>query len=136
MLSLCGSLFLLLTGRVNAMLERRLQLLSLVEKLAKALGVAEDVAYTCETSAHFWLLHVLSRWEKFSASVEKLKLSADANIVSGHFPFHAFFADAPHQPIFSGASFEADLEKAKGCFKVRGINYLSSQGSLIDTSSL
>jgi intron-binding protein aquarius len=96
--------------------------LTLVEKLAKGLGVAEDVAYTCETSAHFWLLHVLSRWERFSASVEKLKSSNDtasASGVSAHFPFHAFFADAPNQPLFSGASLDADLEKAKGCFKVR-----------------
>ena len=35
--------------------------------MAKQLGVAGDMAYTCETAAHFWLLHVLSRWEKFLA---------------------------------------------------------------------
>lgn len=49
-------------GRVNAMLARRLELLAQVEKMARQLGVAEDVAYTCETASHFWLLHVLSRW--------------------------------------------------------------------------
>ena len=38
-----------------------------VERMAKQLGVAGDVAYTCETAAHFWLLHVLARWEKFLA---------------------------------------------------------------------
>ena len=36
-----------------------------MERLAKLLQVAEDSAYTCETAAHFWLLHVLSRWEVF-----------------------------------------------------------------------
>ena len=35
--------------------------------MAKQLGVAEGQVYTCETAAYFWLLHVLSRWEKFSA---------------------------------------------------------------------
>ena len=42
-----------------------------VEKLARQFGVAEDVAYTCETAAHFWLLHVLSRWEKFLAQAQQ-----------------------------------------------------------------
>lgn len=46
-----------------------------VEKLARQFGVAEDVAYTCETAAHFWLLHVLSRWEKFLAQVQQKKTS-------------------------------------------------------------
>lgn len=48
-------------GRVNSMLARRLELLAEVEKLARQFGVTEDVAYTCETAAYFWLLHVLSR---------------------------------------------------------------------------
>lgn len=47
------------------MLERRIQLLAEVEKMAVQFGVPADAAYTCETAAHFWLLHVLSRWEKF-----------------------------------------------------------------------
>lgn len=46
------------------------QLLWQVERMAKQLGVAGDVAYTCETAAHFWLLHVLARWEKFVAAAE------------------------------------------------------------------
>jgi intron-binding protein aquarius len=52
-------------GRVNAMLERRIALLAEVEAMAVQFGVPADAAYTCETAAHFWLLHVLSRWEKF-----------------------------------------------------------------------
>ena len=31
------------------------------------------MAYTCETAAHFWLLHVLSRWEKFLAQAQQKK---------------------------------------------------------------
>ncbi len=42
-----------------------------MERLAKQLAVVEDVSYTCETAAHFWLLHVLARWEKFETEVER-----------------------------------------------------------------
>ena len=42
-----------------------------VEKLARQFGVAEDVAYTCETAGHFWLMHVLSRWERFQVQVRE-----------------------------------------------------------------
>ncbi|KAG1668022.1 hypothetical protein FOA52_006555 [Chlamydomonas sp. UWO 241] len=100
-------------GRVNAMLARRLQLLAEVERLARGFGVAEDVSYTCETAAHFWLLHVLSRWERFTATVEANKF---AEAVSTAFPFNEFFADAPTQ-LFAGASFDADMERARGCFR-------------------
>ena len=42
-----------------------------MERLAKQLSVVEDVSYTCETAAHFWLLQVLARWEKFVTEVER-----------------------------------------------------------------
>jgi intron-binding protein aquarius len=100
-------------GRVNAMLSRRLELLSEVEKLATCLGVPEDVAYTCETAGHFWLLHVLSRWEKFEADAKTAK---DPAFVVGRFPFTSFFAAAP-QPLFTGKDLEADLSKANGCMR-------------------
>uniref|UniRef100_A0A1D2ABG5 Intron-binding protein aquarius n=2 Tax=Auxenochlorella protothecoides TaxID=3075 RepID=A0A1D2ABG5_AUXPR len=100
-------------GRVNAMLARRLQLLAEVERLARLLRVSESVAYTCETAAHFWLLHVLSRWERFLAAARK---GGEAGAVAALFPFAEYFADAP-QPLFRGADFDEDLEKAKGCFR-------------------
>lgn len=83
-------------GRVNAMLARRLELLAEVERMARLFKVAENVAYTCETAEHFWLLHVLSRWEKFTSSLQQDK-SAEA--VRSRFPFTEFFSDAP-QPLF------------------------------------
>ncbi|CBI31203.3 unnamed protein product, partial [Vitis vinifera] len=55
-------------GRVNAMLVRRLELLSEVERLARSLQLPEDVGYTCETAGYFWLLHVYSHWEQFLAA--------------------------------------------------------------------
>ena len=111
-------------GRVNAMLQRRLELLAQVERLATSLGVPEDVAYTCETAGHFWLLHVLARWEKFDAAVAAARARGEAasspSFVADRFPFTGFFADAP-QPLFSGTDFEADARKANGCMRhVRG----------------
>ncbi|KAL3158109.1 hypothetical protein ABBQ32_011710 [Trebouxia sp. C0010 RCD-2024] len=100
-------------GRVNAMLARRLELLAEVEKLARQFGVAEDVAYTCETAAHFWLLHVLSRWEKFLAQAQQKKTP---ECVKELFPFKAYFADAPGT-LFAGLDYAADVEKARGCWR-------------------
>jgi hypothetical protein len=45
--------------------ELRLKLLEEAARLAKSLGLSEDLAYTCETCEHFFLLHIVSRWEKF-----------------------------------------------------------------------
>ncbi len=75
-----------LTGRVAAHRDADCTLVVLqVERLGKLLGVAGDSAYTCETAAHFWLLHVLSRWEAFQA---KAKAEADEpDSVLKHFPF-------------------------------------------------
>mmetsp|Transcript_120870 Transcript_120870/g.386021 ORF Transcript_120870/g.386021 Transcript_120870/m.386021 type:complete len:1036 (-) Transcript_120870:49-3156(-) len=53
-------------GRVNHMLQRRLELLAKVEKLAETFGlVGEDVAYTCENAQHFFLHHVQYKWAEF-----------------------------------------------------------------------
>ncbi|CAM8910515.1 unnamed protein product [Rhodiola kirilowii] len=101
-------------GRVNAMLVRRLELLSEVERLARSLQLPEDVGYTCETAGYFWLLHVYSRWEQFIAAC------ADnhdkATFVQDRFPFKEFFLNTS-QPIFTGQSFDKDMRAAKGCFR-------------------
>lgn len=99
-------------GRVNAMLARRLELLAQVERMAKQFGVSEDMAYTCETAGYFWLLHVLSRWEKF---VAQCNAAETPQCVKDNFPFGEYFSDAG--PLFAGVSYEADMEKARGCFR-------------------
>ncbi|XP_024517313.1 RNA helicase aquarius [Selaginella moellendorffii] len=101
-------------GRVNAMLTRRLELLAEVERLARTLSVPDDVAYTCETAAHFWLLHVLARWEEFVAACEATE--DNPGIVMEKFPFMDFFSDTPHL-LFSGLSYAEDMRAATGCFK-------------------
>eukprot|EP00931_Biecheleriopsis_adriatica_P007527 TRINITY_DN1087_c1_g1_i1.p1 TRINITY_DN1087_c1_g1~~TRINITY_DN1087_c1_g1_i1.p1 ORF type:complete len:1622 (+),score=458.96 TRINITY_DN1087_c1_g1_i1:58-4923(+) len=53
-------------GRVNHMLQRRIDLLAKVERLAEVFGISgEDAAYTCENAQHFFLHHVQYRWEEF-----------------------------------------------------------------------
>ncbi|XP_076946776.1 uncharacterized protein LOC143618445 [Bidens hawaiensis] len=100
-------------GRVNAMLVRRLELLSEVERLARSLQLPEDVGYTCETAGYFWLLHVYSRWEQFLADCDKNQ--DKPAYVKDRFPFTDFFSNTP-QPVFTGKSFEDDMRAAKGCF--------------------
>lgn len=101
-------------GRVNAMLVRRLELLSEVERLARSLQLPEDVGYTCETAGYFWLLHVYSRWEQFLAACAENK--EKPTFVRDRFPFKEFFCDTPH-PVFTGESFEKDMRAALGCFR-------------------
>ena len=52
--------------------------------MAKQLGVAEGLVYTCETAAHFWLMHVLRNWEKFLSDVSTRKTP---ECVRDFFPF-------------------------------------------------
>eukprot|EP00929_Paragymnodinium_shiwhaense_P119627 TRINITY_DN91529_c0_g1_i1.p1 TRINITY_DN91529_c0_g1~~TRINITY_DN91529_c0_g1_i1.p1 ORF type:complete len:1629 (-),score=467.25 TRINITY_DN91529_c0_g1_i1:79-4965(-) len=62
-------------GRVNHMLQRRLDLLSKVEKLAESFGLSgQDAAYTCENAQHFFLHHVQYRWEEFQ---KKLRIAGN-----------------------------------------------------------
>ena len=100
-------------GRVNAMLERRLQLLAQVQHLSRTLRIGENMEYTCESAGYFWLLHVLARWERFASSV---KSQRTAHCVAESFPFSDFFSDAP-MPLFMRKSFDEDWSKAMGCFR-------------------
>lgn len=60
--------------------------------MAKLLKVAEDAAYTCETSAHFWLLHVLSRWEVFTSKCNERRTP---DCVADLFPFKVTLMPGP-----------------------------------------
>ena len=125
-------------GRVNAMLLRRMELLAEVTRLAQSLKIPEGVEYTCETAGHFWLLHVLSRWEKFSAAAQAQRTPT---CVVELFPFKQFFVDAP-KVLFGGEDFSADWAQAEGCFRhlknvfqeleeIRPFEVLKSQGDRV-----
>jgi intron-binding protein aquarius len=102
-------------GRVNAMLQRRLDLLEQVATLATQLGVPDDAGYTCETAGYFYLLHVLGRWERFCAAVAKAPAD-DLGAVARLFPFTDFFAKAP-PPLFAETSRSEDMEAARVCWR-------------------
>jgi len=110
-------------GRVNYVLAKRIELLEVVSKLQKSLGVAGDVSYTCETARYFFLYQVQSRWEEYMAKIEDAK-EPTAAMVDDLFPFQSFFLDAP-KPLFKGASFAEDYEIAQSCW--RFINDIFSQ---------
>ncbi|ERM94179.1 hypothetical protein AMTR_s00010p00182210 [Amborella trichopoda] len=100
-------------GRVNAMLVRRIELLTEVERHANLLNQPEDAGYTCATAGYFWL-HVYSRWEQFLAACEQNR--EKPNFVKDRFSFQEFFSETA-KPIFTGESFEADMRSAMGCFR-------------------
>lgn len=103
-------------GRVNFVLAKRLELLNEVKNLQESLNVSGDVSYTCETAGHFYMYHILARWEEFLSKVKSSKNKETYNgIISECFPFKKFFENAP-QPLFEGKTFQADMEVAEGCF--------------------
>ncbi|CAN0348368.1 unnamed protein product, partial [Discosporangium mesarthrocarpum] len=107
-------------GRVNYTLQRRLQLLAEVQRMAESIAVEGDVGYTGETAEYFQLYHVTSRIEKFEAELSEQRAGVgegEGGLVKRLFPFHKFFAEAPGQPLFKGEDLEVDLEVARGCFR-------------------
>ncbi|KNC74162.1 hypothetical protein SARC_13283, partial [Sphaeroforma arctica JP610] len=58
-------------GRVEHILERRLQLLQHVQRLAETLGVQGDVGASCETAQYFYLHSIMSRWEEYLSKVKR-----------------------------------------------------------------
>ncbi|KAL1919017.1 uncharacterized protein VTP21DRAFT_2398 [Calcarisporiella thermophila] len=113
-------------GRVNSFLEKRLELLAEVDRLAKSLDIGGAHGYTCETAGYFFLYHVLARWEKYTEKVKNgPEESLTAELVRDEFPFAEYFANAP-QPLFPAeASYLEALEIAEGCF--RHINHIFTQ---------
>lgn len=103
-------------GRVNFVLAKRLDLLNEVKKLQESLNVPGDVSYTCETAGHFYMYHILARWEEFLSAVKPYKNKEIYESIIGQcFPFQKFFQDAP-LPLFEGKDYRHDMEVAEGCF--------------------
>ncbi|XP_035892639.1 RNA helicase aquarius [Anopheles stephensi] len=110
-------------GRVNYVLSKRIDLLGQVQRLQESLGVSGDVAYTCETAGHFYLYHVVARWEKFLSEFEGEGAAAASDgdptrreHFEQQFPFVRFFKDAP-LPLFGGATYAENMDIAHSCFR-------------------
>ncbi|OUM62471.1 hypothetical protein PIROE2DRAFT_25518, partial [Piromyces sp. E2] len=106
-------------GRVNSYLEKRLELLAKVDKLAKSLDIPGEHGYTCETASYFYQYHVKTIWETYHHPLiqsVKQKNSVSKEDIVDDFPFKKFFEDAP-QPLFpENSSIDEALEIAEGCF--------------------
>lgn len=106
-------------GRVNSFLEKRLTLLSEVDRLSQSLEIGGEHGYTCETAGYFYLYHVLSRWEPY---IDKCRQGLEngnvgVEIIRNEFPFSNYFYNAP-QPLFpEDADYAETLEIAEGCFR-------------------
>ncbi|RKP09855.1 P-loop containing nucleoside triphosphate hydrolase protein [Thamnocephalis sphaerospora] len=106
-------------GRVSSFLERRIELLGEVSRLALSLGLTGDHGYTCETAGYFYLYHVLARWEPYEAMLERGLRGeiADAASLVRAFPFSVYFSNVA-QPLFSlDCTQESVVEIARGCFR-------------------
>lgn len=100
-------------GRVASFLERRLELLQEVDRLAQSLGVPGAHSATCETAGYFYHYHVLTRWEPYI----KLAETGTFEEIRDKFPFAWFFSNAP-QPLFNENMDASEaLEVVKGCFR-------------------
>lgn len=102
-------------GRVNYILKKRLELLEQVERLQRSLNIPGDSAYTCETAAHFYMCHVLSRWEEYLSKINQS--NNDLPILINAFPFKEFFSDLNEQLFHPNQTLEHNLEIAQGCFR-------------------
>ncbi|PNP40630.1 hypothetical protein TGAMA5MH_07628 [Trichoderma gamsii] len=102
-------------GRVESFLDNRDRFLFEVKKLAESLGAPGAHENSAETAGYFNVAYVEPAWAKFLLVAESDASSA-ADIVQ-HFPFHAYFADAP-QPLFPEEADRAQvLDIAQGCYR-------------------
>ncbi|KAI9315690.1 P-loop containing nucleoside triphosphate hydrolase protein [Dichotomocladium elegans] len=99
-------------GRVSSFLERRLELLSEVTRLAQSLGIQGDHGATCETASYFYRYHVLIHWERYMSNH-----TGTSDDIRSYFPFAYFFSNAPKPVFTSDMGVEEALEAAQGCFR-------------------
>lgn len=110
-------------GRVTSFLEKRVNLLAEVDRLAQSLEIGGEHGSTCETAGYFYSYHVVPKWKEFERKVAANGESRESVVTS--FPFNGFFNNAP-VPLFSDCTTaEAALDAAQGCF--RHLNKLFEQ---------
>ncbi|KAK0408994.1 hypothetical protein QR680_004283 [Steinernema hermaphroditum] len=102
-------------GRVNYVLQKRLELLKKVETLKDSLGIEGDVGYSCETAGHFFRFNVCRAWDTFLAEVAQKDTEKTTELLAEKFPFTKFFDDVTN--LFNGETFEDNLEIARSCWR-------------------
>ncbi|OJD40007.1 dead helicases superfamily protein [Diplodia corticola] len=102
-------------GRVGSFREIGTRYLAEVDRLAANFNAPGAHGQSCETAGYFNSVYVHPAWTKYWNAVEAGDLS-DEDLVA-EFPFHHYFSNAP-QPLFpQGASREALMEVAAGCYR-------------------
>ncbi|KAI8975029.1 P-loop containing nucleoside triphosphate hydrolase protein [Mycotypha africana] len=101
-------------GRVAAALERRVELLKEVDRLAQSMHILGEHGSTCETAHYFYNAHVSSQWQMLVNNIEGFNTVEQ---IRDNFPFAEFFANAP-QPVFTtNMTVDEAREIANGCFR-------------------
>ncbi|KAF9207400.1 hypothetical protein BGZ49_000487, partial [Haplosporangium sp. Z 27] len=108
-------------GRVTSFLEKRVNLLAEVDRLAQSLEIGGEHGSTCETAGYFNSYHVTPKWKEFERQVNSTEEAGQTvERVKELFPFSVYFNNAP-TPLFSDStSFEDAMEVARGCFRHLG----------------
>ncbi|KAF9951183.1 hypothetical protein BGZ70_001099 [Mortierella alpina] len=101
-------------GRVTSFLEKRVNLLAEVDRLAQSLEIGGEHGSTCQTAGYFYSYHVLPLWKDFELKVEARESVEE---IKELFPFKGYFSNAP-SPLFSDCSTVAEArDAAEGCFR-------------------
>ena len=123
-------------GRIDYFLQRRLNLLAEVERLAQSLTavpssttpaaaadagngshMGADVAFTCESAANFFTMYIRPKIEAFEAKVASTSSTVGASDVGTLFPFGGFFNEDSVRAKLSGPDVAANVETARQCFE-------------------
>ncbi|KAF8936354.1 hypothetical protein BGZ58_004279 [Dissophora ornata] len=108
-------------GRVTSFLEKRVNLLAEVDRLALSLEIGGEHGSTCETAGYFNSYHVIPMWKEFKRKINnKEESDRSVELVKELFPFKVYFSNAP-TPLFEDCqTFEDAMEAALGCFRHLG----------------
>ncbi|GJD07215.1 Intron-binding protein aquarius [Galdieria sulphuraria] len=107
-------------GRVNYMLQKRLDNLQQVQVLADSMLLPGDYGYSCENALLLYHTHILPLKREFFVQLDQIQEEeSNASWIAQHFPFYKFFSQhySDASSIFRGDSYQQDLQSAKGCFR-------------------
>uniref|UniRef100_A0A1I7RNL0 Pre-mRNA-splicing factor n=1 Tax=Bursaphelenchus xylophilus TaxID=6326 RepID=A0A1I7RNL0_BURXY len=102
-------------GRVNYVLNERIQLLKQVARLRLSLNEPGEVESSCENAGYFFRYTVTRTWENFLEEVEGVTEKTN-DFVKNKFPFTKYFVEGERE-LFKAESFDEDLEKANACWE-------------------
>ncbi|KAF8988830.1 hypothetical protein BGZ52_010807 [Haplosporangium bisporale] len=103
-------------GRVTSFLEKRVNLLAEVDRLAYSLAIGGEHGSTCETAGYFFSYHVTPLWTEFERRLGTVEESS-VELIKELFPFKDYFYNAP-TPLFSDCTtVEQAVDAAQGCFR-------------------